>query len=64
MSTHYRIARDRFAGFEVQVWRWWWPFWIQPRLNTHYSIEKAEQWARHHAEGYGVAKYLGRLSGN
>lgn len=59
MAARYRIVRDRFAGYEVQVWRWWLPVWVQPSTNTHPSVERAEAWAREHARG-GV-KYLGAL---
>lgn len=55
--AYYRIVRDRYAGFEVQWWRWWWPFWEQPRTNTHETVEKAEEWARNR----GVVKHLGRI---
>jgi hypothetical protein len=38
----YRIVRDRYAGFECQKWRLWFPFWVQMGYtNTHPSIEKA-----------------------
>jgi hypothetical protein len=63
----YRIVRDGYAGYEVQVRTKWWPFWRQPLTNTHSTIEAAERWARNHASSKtaGVArfqpKYLGRL---
>lgn len=61
MMTEYRIVTDRFNGFEVQLRRWWWPFWQQANFsNTHTSVEKAEAWARVYARG-SVVKYLGRL---
>lgn len=38
----YRIVKDNWSGFEVQVWRLWFPFWVQARgTNTHPSIEQA-----------------------
>jgi hypothetical protein len=55
----YRIVRDKFAGYEVQIWRWYWPFWKQPYVNTHDTVEYAEKWARNHAAV--VVKNLGRL---
>ena len=60
MRAHYRIVTDAYAGFEVQVWRWWWPFWVEAGgCNTHSSIERAEKWADEHA--CGCVKYLGKL---
>lgn len=59
--AHYRIVTDRYAGYEVQYWRWWWPFWIQADFgNTHDSVEKAERWAEAHAQR--TVKYLGTFS--
>lgn len=42
LRKRYRIVRDGYLGYEVQVWRWYWPFWVQPYTNTHSSIERAE----------------------
>lgn len=58
-KAEYRIAYDEFLGYEVQVRYWWLPIWIQPEINTHRTIEKAEAWALAHAKG--CAKYLGKL---
>lgn len=41
-----RIVRDRYCGFEVQVWRWWFPFWVMPSCNTHPSEDRAEAYAK------------------
>lgn len=60
--TEYRIVRDRYAGFEVQSRRWWWPFWVQGRTNTHSSVENAEEHAKYLARG-GLEKHLGRWVG-
>lgn len=66
-QPEYRIVRDNYRGFEVQIRRWWWPFWKQVGFtNTHYSIEEAEQFAADHARGYvapaqDTGKYLGRF---
>jgi hypothetical protein len=58
--AEYRIVRDNFCGYEVQVRRWWWPFWIQAGFaNTHSSVERAEAWAESHARK--TVKYLGHL---
>lgn len=40
----YRIVRDGYAGYEVQTWRLWFPFWIQGRTNTHISLESAKKY--------------------
>jgi hypothetical protein len=46
----YRIVRDTYAGYEVQAWRWWWPFWMQCGINTHLSVEEAKEWASRHRQ--------------
>ncbi len=57
----YRIVRDNYAGYEVQCRPWWWPFWYQAGfVNTHVSLERAEQYALEHSKRY--VKYLGNLS--
>jgi hypothetical protein len=61
-SAKYRIVRDLFSGFEVQLRRWWWPCWRQVgRANTHRSREDAEAFARRHAANGTVVKRLGCL---
>lgn len=48
--ARYRIVKDVWLGYEVRVWRWWFPFWVQACWsNTHSSIEDAEEFARAHA---------------
>lgn len=60
MKNEYRIVRDNYAGYEVQIRRWWFPLWVQVNfINTHFSIERAEKYAKDHANG--DVKYLGRL---
>lgn len=54
--ARYRIVRDKYCGFAVQWWRWYWPFWSEPLVNTHSSIEDAETWA--HSHSCMVVKYL------
>jgi hypothetical protein len=43
----YRIVTDRYCGYEAQVWRWWFPFWVQMSflgpINTFKSIEDARK---------------------
>lgn len=61
MGNRYRIVRDSYAGYEVQVRRWWWPFWTQAGYtNTHATIERAEQYAVGQAGE--VVKELGSLT--
>lgn len=57
--TRYRIVKDAYAGYEVQIWRWWLPMWLQVGVNTFPSIERAEAWARNHTQP--CVKYLGKL---
>lgn len=63
MRPRYRIVRDIYCGYEVQIWRWWFPFWVMAdSCNTFSSIEKAEEFARIHSQGEGyVVKELGDL---
>ena len=40
----YRIIKDNYCGYEVQVWRIWFPIWLQSNyINTHNSLEKAKK---------------------
>ena len=49
MKIKYRVVRDNYAGYEVQSWRWWFPFWVMCHgfdgyiTNTHISLEKAKE---------------------
>ena len=50
-KTEYRIVRDSYAGYEVQMKRWWWPIWTEVGwVNTHSSLEGAKKYL------YGVSK--------
>jgi len=46
----YRIVRDIFAGYEVQVkkrflfFTWWWQCNQQGGINTFLTIDRAKQW--------------------
>ena len=43
-SKRYRIVKDNYCGYEVQVWRIWFPIWIESNyINTHSSLEKAKK---------------------
>jgi hypothetical protein len=57
MKKYYRIVEDDFAGYQVEVWRWWFPFWVQcwgqgDVCNTHASVAEAEQFARNHTNKF------------
>jgi len=43
--TKYRIVRDKYLGYEVQSWSWWFPFW-RPHdfCNTHPTLERAKEY--------------------
>jgi hypothetical protein len=44
-TRKYRIVRDNYAGYECQIWRIWWPFWVQMgSTNTHGTLERAEEY--------------------
>lgn len=43
-KVKYRIVTDKYAGFECQKWRWYFPFWCQMGvINTFRDIDKAKQ---------------------
>lgn len=36
----FKIMRDSYAGYEVRVWRAWWPLWLQvDGCNTHTTLD-------------------------
>lgn len=35
--TKYRIVKADWSGYEVQVWRLWFPFWVQTAFNSAYD---------------------------
>jgi hypothetical protein len=52
MKNKYRIVKDRFLGYEVQIKNWWFPFFWFEMLdqrtlfvgtNTFESLEKAKE---------------------
>jgi len=52
MTKKYRIVTDKFAGYECQIWRLWWPFWVQMNwTNTNSLIEKAKEYIRNKKNG-------------
>ncbi len=45
--TEYRIVRDSYSGYEVQVREWWWPFWKQfGGTNTHRTLNAAKDYMK------------------
>ena len=48
--TCFRIVEDEYCGYEVQVKRWWFPFWIEKsqygwvNANTFTSLDTAINW--------------------
>jgi hypothetical protein len=46
----YRIMPDIFGGYQVEVWKIWFPFWVQVGfVNTHCTREAAVKFATRHA---------------
>ncbi len=44
--SKWRIVRDSYAGYSVDVWRWWFPIWIEKGgANTFSTIEAARDYA-------------------
>lgn len=39
-----RIVLDGYSGYEVQVWRWWLPVWLEHGCNTHSTIDAARSY--------------------
>jgi len=43
-NSKYRIVTDKYAGYEVQVKKWWLPFWMETfPIDSFRSVERAEQ---------------------
>lgn len=48
MKNKYRII-FRVDHYEVQVKKWWFPFWVQADfINVNFSIDEAEQYIERH----------------
>jgi len=53
MKNKYRIVKDGYAGYEAQVKRWWFPFWVQIGFaNTNTSVERARVVCDNHANKF------------
>jgi len=52
LSTRWRKVRihmNNYGGYEVQVWRVWFPFWVQLGRVNFQTVERAREYAlRHH----------------
>jgi hypothetical protein len=45
--SKYRVVKDNYNGYEVQVWRWWFPFWCElGGTNSFESLEEAVEYAK------------------
>ena len=43
----FRIIKDTYCGYECQIWRLWFPFWVQMNIsNTHRTIEEAKEFIK------------------
>ena len=60
--SRYRVVRDHYAGYEAQIKRWWFPFWLMIGVNTHGTEEAATRYCERHAINGKCVRYLGRLS--
>jgi len=36
----YRIVTDSYLGYAVEVWRPWWPFWMEIGWGNTFSTEE------------------------
>lgn len=61
-KPHYRIVTDPFRGYTLEVWCWFWPFWVDANPYRSFStLEEAEQFAAGCASI--VVKNLGTMKG-
>ena len=57
MKNRYRIVKDAYLGYEVQIKYWFFPFiWFMAGVNTFANVERAEEYAKTHHKK--VIKYL------
>lgn len=54
-KNKYRVVADVYRGYEVQIKRWWLPFWFQcwhdGGINTWSSLETAKKFISYHKKG-------------
>lgn len=43
----FRIVADTYAGYEVQTWYIWWPFYTQYHTNTWSTVERTPMYAEY-----------------
>lgn len=55
-KNKYRIVTDEYAGYEVQIKRWWFPFYRMVGVNTFNSIERATKFAKTHSKRHVVVQ--------
>ncbi len=49
----FRIVSDSYSGYECQIWRIWWPFWVQMGFtNTHRTLEEAKKFIANYKKVY------------
>ena len=53
-----RIVEDNYSGYEFQVWRWYFPFWINVYYNTAKSPKIAEEMANDYVKMRGKTKVI------
>ena len=40
----FKIVPDKWLGYEVLIWRWWFPMFVNLPVNTFTTKEKAIKW--------------------
>lgn len=59
--TKYRIVIDNYLGYQVEVWKVWFPIWLQlDGVNTFSSVTDATNFAEQYVNGTktNIVKYL------
>lgn len=47
-ATKIGIFRDTYLGYEVRIWKWYWPFWTSYDYRSFSTVEAAEEFAKSH----------------
>lgn len=45
-KPRYRIVKNKYHGYSLEVWRWWWPVWYAVPFSGCYSVEMVEKYLR------------------
>ena len=49
-KNKFRIITDNYRGYEVQIKRWWFPFWVEcwrdGMVNSFSSVDDAKKWIK------------------